>query len=91
MLSGEFLFLGLFFTWLAATARKQGTDQEYSRTVRLWAWVQLALFVVFTLLVYSMQNGFMTVYGLVYLLSLGLAIHVTIRMRETLESGRFAL
>lgn len=91
MLPAEFLFMGLFFAWLAAIARKQGTDQRYSRTVSLWAWVQLALFLVFTLLVYAMQSGFLTIYGLVYLLSLGLAIYITIRMRETLEGSRFAL
>jgi hypothetical protein len=34
-----------------------------------------------------MQSGFMTPYGAVYLLSLGLAFGVTIRMRETIESA----
>jgi len=49
--------------------------------------VQVALFVVFTILAYTMQKGFMTPYGLVYLLSLGLATGVTIRMRKTVEAG----
>lgn len=90
MYPGEFLFMGLFFAWLAGTARKQGTDQEYSPIIRFWAWVQLALFMVFALLVYTMQNSFMIIYGLVYLFSLGLAIYVTICMRETLEGIRLA-
>ena len=35
---------------------------------------------------YVMQKGFMTTYGATYLLSLGLAIGVTIRMRDTVEA-----
>jgi membrane-bound metal-dependent hydrolase YbcI (DUF457 family) len=86
MLSTEFLFFALFFMGLAGTARKHSTDQEYLRKLRAWTWLQVALFVVFTALVYTMQKGFMTPYGLVYLLSLALAIAVTIRMRKTVEA-----
>ena len=42
---------------------------------------------IFTALVFFLQKGFMTPYGLVYLLSLGLAIGVTIRMRRTVEAA----
>ena len=45
------------------------------------------LFVVFTILVYTMTKGFMTPYGAIYLLSLGLAVGVTIRMRKTVEAA----
>ena len=48
--------------------------------------VQGVLFVVFTALVYTMEKGFMIPYGALYLLSLGLALGVTIRMRETVEA-----
>jgi hypothetical protein len=44
------------------------------------------LFVVFTVLVYTMEKGFMIPYGALYLLSLGLAFGVTVRMRETVEA-----
>ena len=85
MLSAEFLFFALFFLGLHSIARKQGTDQEYLGKLRLWTWLQAGLFVVFTVLVYTMQKGLMTPYGLLYLLSLGLAIGVTIRMRKTVD------
>jgi hypothetical protein len=70
---------------LLTTARRQGTDRDFQRTLRVWLWVQVALLLVFTVLVYTMAKGFMVPYGAVYLFSLGLAIGVTIRMRKTLE------
>ena len=48
--------------------------------------VQGVLFVVFTVLVYTTAKGFMIPFGVLYLLSLGLAFGVTIRMRETVEA-----
>jgi len=86
MMSTEFLFFALFFLGLASIAHKRNTDQEYLGKLRNWTWIQGALFVVFTVLVYVMQKGFMTPYGAVCLLSLGLAIGVTIRMRQTVEA-----
>jgi len=86
MLSTEFLCFALFFLGLASIAHKRNTDQEYLGKLRIWTWIQGILFVVFTVLVYVMQKGFMTPYGAVYLLSLGLAIGVTIRMRQTVEA-----
>ena len=86
MLSTEFLFFALFFVGLEGITRQRSTDQEYLGKLRIWTWVQIALFVVFTILVYVMQKGFMTPYGAVYLLSLALAVGVTIRMRKTVEA-----
>ena len=86
MQSTEFLFFALFFAGLAFMAQKQHTDHEYLGTLRIWTWVEVALFVVFTILVYTLQKGVMTPLGLVYLLSLGLAAGVTIRMRKTVEA-----
>ena len=94
MLTAEFLFIALFFVMLDILARKQKTDANYLPTLRVWTIIQAALFVVFTILVYLMvatqvatimTKGFMTIYGLLYLLSLGLAFGVTIRMRKTIE------
>jgi hypothetical protein len=76
----------LFFVLLDATARRWGTDGGFLRTLRIWTVVQGVLFVVFTVLVYTMERGFMTPYGALYLLSMGLAFGVTIRMRETVEA-----
>ena len=86
MMPVEMLFLALFFMLLIRLARKQGTNEEYLPRLRFWTWVQAGLFVVFTVLVYTLNNGFMTIFGAVYLLSLGLAFNVTLRMKETVEA-----
>jgi membrane-bound metal-dependent hydrolase YbcI (DUF457 family) len=86
MMPTEFLFFALLFLLFANLARKQNTDTDYLRKLSIWTYIQFALFVVFTVLVYTMQKGFMTPYGAIYLLSLGLAFAVTIRMRETIET-----
>jgi membrane-bound metal-dependent hydrolase YbcI (DUF457 family) len=86
MMPVEFLFFALFFFVLHQTARKRGTDGGFLRALRVWMAVQGGLFVVFTVLVYTMEKGFMIPYGALYLLSLGLAFGVTIRMRETVEA-----
>jgi membrane-bound metal-dependent hydrolase YbcI (DUF457 family) len=86
MMPTEFLFFALLFLLFVKLARKQSTDTDYLRKLSIWTYIQLALFVIFTVLVYTMQKGFMTPYGAIYLLSLGLAFAVTIRMRETIET-----
>ncbi|MFB0534706.1 MAG: hypothetical protein ACETWR_06970, partial [Anaerolineae bacterium] len=86
MMPAESLCLALFFVLLNVTARKRGTDGGFLRTLRVWTVVQGVLFVVFTVLVYTMEKGFMIPFGAFYLLSLALAFGVTIRMRETVET-----
>ena len=86
MMPLENLAFVFFFLFLAATARKRQTDIEYLPKLRLWTIVQAALFVVFMILVFTMETGFLTIFGAVYLLSLGLAFGVTIRMRDTVEA-----
>jgi membrane-bound metal-dependent hydrolase YbcI (DUF457 family) len=86
MMPVENLFFALFFVLLASTARKRNTDSGYLPKLRIWTWVQGILFIVFLAMVYTMKSGFMTIYGAVYLLSLGLAFGITIRMRETVEA-----
>ena len=86
MMPIEFLFFALFFVMLASVARKRGTDQDYLGKLRVWTVVQVALFVVLAILVYTMERGFMIPYGVLYLLSLGLAFGITLRMRETVEA-----
>jgi membrane-bound metal-dependent hydrolase YbcI (DUF457 family) len=81
----EFLCFGLFFLSLSTLARRNGTDVEYLGKLRVWTWVEFGLFVIFTVLVYTLSKGFMTIYGLLYLISLGLAFGVAIRMRRTIE------
>jgi len=85
MLSAEYLFLALYFVLLYSLARKYKTNQDYQKVLLVWTILQAVLFVVFTILVYSMSKGFTTVNGVAYLLSLFLAIGVTIRVRQTVE------
>ena len=87
MMSTEFLFFALFFLALHQMARKTETDGEYLPILRFWMIFQFALCIIFTVLVYVMQKGFMTPYGAVYLLSLALAIGITIRMRKTIAAS----
>lgn len=86
MMPAEFLAFALYFWALAAMARQYQTNAGYVRRLRLWLIAQIVLFAIFTVLVFIMAGGFMTIYGAVYLLSLVLAIAVTIRMRDTIEA-----
>jgi membrane-bound metal-dependent hydrolase YbcI (DUF457 family) len=86
MMPAENLFFVLYFLLLASVARKKDTNGDYLPKLRVWTWVQGILFVIFMVMVYTMKSGFMTIFGAVYLLSLGLAFGVTIRMRQTVEA-----
>ena len=79
----ELLFFALFFLWLGQTARQQQTDTPFLPTLRRWLMAMLALLLIFTPLAYSMDKGFPTLFGVVYLLSLTAAFVITIRMRQT--------
>lgn len=85
MMPVEMLCFALYFVTLASLARKQSTNLDRLRSLKVWTAVQAILFILFLVLVYTMPSGFMTVYGVVYLLSLGLAFGITIRMRQTIE------
>ena len=86
MMPVENLFFVLFFLLLASTARKRNTNEDFLPKLRIWTWVQGILFIVFMVMVFTMDTGFMTIFGAVYLLSLGLAFGITIRMRDTVEA-----
>ena len=86
MLPAEYLFLALYFLLLYSLAYKNKIDQTYLKPLRVWIILQAVLFIVFTVLVYTMSKGFTTINGAVYLLSLFLAIGVTMRMRKTIEA-----
>ena len=87
MMPVEMLFFALYFVALAGLARKQGTNLGRIKSLRVWTAVQSILFLIFLILVYIMKSGFMTIFGAVYLLSLGLAFAITIQMRQTIEGG----
>ena len=86
MMPVENLFFALFFLLLASTAKKHNTDSDYLPKLRTWTWVQGILFVALLVMVYTMKSGFLTIFGALYLLSLGLAFGITIRMRKTVEA-----
>ncbi len=86
LMPAEFLCFGLFFMVLASFSRTHNTDVNYQPRLRVWMTVQFVLFAVFTVMVYTMTSGFMTIYGAIYLLSLFLAFGIVIRMRDTVEA-----
>ncbi|MBK8902085.1 MAG: metal-dependent hydrolase [Anaerolineaceae bacterium] len=83
----ENLFFAAYFWGLAVLARRQGTDLDRVRGLRGWTAVQLILFLVFVVLVYTLDRGFLTIYGAVYLVSLVLAAVLTVQLRETVETA----
>jgi len=85
MLPLENVALVLYFVLLGSLARKQATDQDFLGKLNIWTWLQVALAVVFLVMVFTMESGYMTIFGAVYLLSLFLAWGITIRMRKTIE------
>ncbi|HSB65251.1 MAG TPA: metal-dependent hydrolase [Anaerolineales bacterium] len=85
MMPLELLFLALFLFSLYTMARQQGADSKYLGAMRVWIGLQGLLFLIFLVLAYTLSKGFLTIFGAVYLLSLGLAVGVTIRMRSTIE------
>jgi len=82
----EFLFFGLFFLWLAKAARDHKTDVRKIGALRIWIIAMAVLWVVFTALVFIMSKGFLTVYGLIYLVIATAAFIITIQMRQTVEA-----
>ena len=85
MMPAEFFFFALFFWVLATMAQNQETNLGSVRTVKIWTAVQMALFILFTILVYTLEQGFMTIYGATYLISLVLAWIIVIKLRQTIE------
>ncbi len=85
MQPAELLFLALFFFYLLSLARKQGTDTDFLRSLRIWTVVEAGLFLLFLVLAFTLSKGFLTIFGAVYLLSLGLAVGIAVRMRATIE------
>jgi membrane-bound metal-dependent hydrolase YbcI (DUF457 family) len=85
--AGEFLAFSLYFLLLGSLARHQNTDTERRGSSRTWAYIEFSLFILFAVLFFSigtkgLQN---TIFGALYLLSMIIAIVVTIQMRKTVE------
>lgn len=81
----EFAFFALFFAWLAKTAQANKTNTDFLGKLRGWMIAMVVLLVVFTPLAYVMSKGFLTIYGVAYLIAITAAFVITIRMRQTVE------
>ena len=86
--TGEFLAFGQYFLLLGSLARKQNTDKERLGANKMWAYLEFALFILFTLMFFVMGTKGLqyTIFGALYLLSMIIAMVVTVRMRRTLET-----
>ena len=84
-LAAEFLLIALFFILLAKLAQKQGTDKEFLKKLKTWTWIEIVLFAIFLVLVYTWKSFFIP-FGAFYIFSLSLALVVSIRMRKTIET-----
>ena len=85
--TGEFLAFGLYLLLLGSLARREGTDRERLSSSKTWAYVEFALFLLFTLLFFIGGTDGLpyTIFGALYLLSLVVAIILTLQMRKTIE------
>ncbi len=86
--TGEFLAFGLYFWLLAALSQRQRTDVTQQRSIRTWAVVEFALFVIFTawFFLVGTKGLIYQVFGVLYLLSLIFGMVLTVRMRNTVET-----
>jgi membrane-bound metal-dependent hydrolase YbcI (DUF457 family) len=86
--TGEFLAFGLYFLLLGSLALRYNTDLERLGSSKIWAYIELGLFVLFTVLFFTVgaQGLLYQVFGGLYLVSLIVAIVITIRMEQTVES-----
>ncbi|MFN2143752.1 MAG: metal-dependent hydrolase [Anaerolineales bacterium] len=85
MMPTEFLFMAWYLAVLRKWAAAEGTDPIPAGRLRVWIGILLALFAVFTVLVYVLEKGFMTPFGALYLVMLGVTAGITIRMRKTID------
>jgi len=84
MMPLEFFFMAGYLVLLMNWARDKKSDQEYLPKLKLWIYILIGLSIIFTVLVYTMETGFMTPFGALYLIALGLVVSITIRMRKTI-------
>ena len=83
----EMLMFAIYLYALGAWARKYGTNSDFQPKLFNWMIFELVLFITFTLLLFTMDTGFLTVFGALYLISLFMVFFVTIRMRDTIEAA----
>ena len=86
--TGEFLMFGIYFLLLGSIAMRFNTDVDHQRTSKTWAYIEFAFFLLFTLIFFTMGAMGLQyqVFGGLYLLSLIVAVILTIRMKQTIGS-----
>ena len=86
--TGEFLAFGLYFLLLGSLARRYGTDAVEQGPAKIWAYIEFALFVLFTVVFFIVGTKGLPyqVFGGLYLLSLVIGMVITVRMKGTVES-----
>ncbi|RIK31760.1 MAG: hypothetical protein DCC56_06155 [Anaerolineae bacterium] len=86
--TGEFLMFGLYFFMLISLSLKNGTDADKRDATKTWAYIELALFIVFLPLFFMIGAKGLpyTIFGALYLVSLIVGMVLTIRMRKTIET-----
>jgi membrane-bound metal-dependent hydrolase YbcI (DUF457 family) len=86
--TGEFLAFGLYFLLIESLARRQNTDREREGSAKTWAYIEFALFILFTVVFFSIGTDGLqyTIFGALYLISMIIAIVLTIQMRKTVAA-----
>jgi membrane-bound metal-dependent hydrolase YbcI (DUF457 family) len=86
--TGEFLAFGFYFLLLSSLAVRYGTDANHQGSTKIWAYIEFVLFVLFTILFFTIDAKGLPyqLFGGLYLLSLIVSIVITIRMRQTVET-----
>jgi membrane-bound metal-dependent hydrolase YbcI (DUF457 family) len=81
----EFLFIGLYFSWLLKEGQIKEENLDFLPKLRLWRILMFVLLIVFLPLAYLLSKGFLTFFGIAYLFAITTAFVVTIRMRKTIS------
>ena len=83
----ELLMFAVYLYALGTWARKYGTDVDFQPILFNWMIFELVLFIIFALLMFTMDAGLLTIFGALYLFSLFMVFFVTIRMRNTIDAA----
>jgi len=86
--TGEFLAMGLYFLMLVSLSQQHGTDSDRQGSTRVWAYIELGLFIIFTILffVIGSKGLIYQIFGALYLVSLIVGMTITTRMKQSIES-----
>ena len=86
--TGEFLAFGLYFLLLVSLSQRHNTDAERQSSTRMWGYVELLLFIVFTAMFFTIgtKGLIYQIFGALYLISLIVGMVITTKMKKTVET-----